>query len=160
MRIFLLFSLFHFSFSHDNLNHHHLFPRPLILEYPELLEEEELRLRCTSWRVAGEANNLSPWKTIPEECEDYVKDYMIGRAYVVDLQTVSMEAAEYAKSLQLSDDGKDAWIFDIDETLLSNIPYYAQHKFGYIYQLFHISRLRACLLLFFFFITQTSQQGI
>eukprot|EP00253_Pinus_taeda_P030463 PITA_30463 len=24
----------------------------------------------------------------------------------------------------------DAWVFDIDETLLSNIPYYQQHEFG------------------------------
>jgi len=43
---------------------------------------------------------------------------------------VSKEAEEYAKSLKLSDDGKDAWIFDIDETLLSNLPYYAAHGFG------------------------------
>ncbi|KAJ7969514.1 Acid phosphatase 1 [Quillaja saponaria] len=27
-------------------------------------------------------------------------------------------------------DGKDAWVFDIDETLLSNLPYYEVHGFG------------------------------
>lgn len=77
-----------------------------------------------------EANNVGPWKTIPQECAEYVKEYMTGRGYVVDLETVSREAGEYAKSVQLAGDGMDAWIFDIDETLLSNLPYYAAHGYG------------------------------
>ncbi|KAK7313844.1 hypothetical protein VNO77_39046 [Canavalia gladiata] len=134
-RLFLLFSLFSFSFSNENpnsiINHHnhHVLPRPLILEYPELAEET--RLRCGAWRVAGEANNLSPWKTVPEECAEYVKEYMTGKGYVVDLEMVSKEALEYAKSVEVNGDGMDAWIFDIDETLLSNLPYYAQHEYGF-----------------------------
>ncbi|KAF5954045.1 hypothetical protein HYC85_006901, partial [Camellia sinensis] len=40
------------------------------------------------------------------------------------------EALEYAKSVELGEDAKDAWVFDIDETLLSNLPYYADHGFG------------------------------
>ncbi|XP_059432484.1 acid phosphatase 1-like, partial [Corylus avellana] len=27
-------------------------------------------------------------------------------------------------------DGKDAWIFDVDDTLLSTVPYYKKHGFG------------------------------
>lgn len=77
-----------------------------------------------------EANNLSPWKTIPQECSDYVKDYMTGRGYLVDLEIVSKEAESYAKNVEVNFDGKDVWIFDIDETLLSNLPYYAEHGYG------------------------------
>ena len=35
-------------------------------------------------------------------------------------------AFQYAKSLNLIGDGKDIWVFDIDETTLSNVPYYAR----------------------------------
>ncbi|XP_059666913.1 acid phosphatase 1-like [Cornus florida] len=135
LRVFLILSLFSIGFSHENSNSH-LLPRPLILEYTENVEtqfresEEEIRLHCTSWRFAVETNNLSPWKTIPQECADYVKDYVTSRAYRIDLERVSKEAGDYAKSLELSGDGKDVWIFDIDETLLSNLPYYADHGFG------------------------------
>ncbi|KAL2248564.1 acid phosphatase 1 [Sesamum indicum] len=112
------------------------FPKPLIVEINEAqlkewpVEEEEVQLQCTSWRVAVEANNLSPWEKIPEECADYVKEYMIGKGYELDLQRVSNEAKAFARSVYLSGDGKSAWIFDVDETLLSNLPYYADHGFG------------------------------
>lgn len=77
-----------------------------------------------------EANNLNPWKTIPQECVDYVRDYVMGRGYRLDLERVSNEAGVFAKSVQKSEDGKDAWVFDVDETLLSNLPYYADHGYG------------------------------
>ncbi|CAI9774968.1 unnamed protein product [Fraxinus pennsylvanica] len=106
----------------------------LILEYPNTqLKEcliEELQLQCTSWRFAVEANNLSPWNRIPEECANYIKDYMTGKGYQFDLDRVSNEAEIYARSVELKGDGKDAWIFDVDETLLSNLPYYAEHGHG------------------------------
>lgn len=134
--IFLLFSLFSLAVSHETSDSH-LLPRPLILEYPEnnietqLKElEEEIRIQCTSWRFAVEANNLAPWKTIPAECMDYVRDYMTGRAYKLDLERVSKEAGIYARNFELGTDGKDAWVFDIDETLLSNFPYYQEHGYG------------------------------
>lgn len=132
LRLILLFSLLSISFSHENPNHHqqHVFPRPLILEYSEVEEEEEVRLRCTSWRFAVEANNLSPWKTVPKDCAEHVREYMTGKGYAYDLEMVSKEAWEYAQSVKLGDDGKDAWVFDIDETLLSNLPYYAAHGYG------------------------------
>ncbi|XP_010258799.1 PREDICTED: acid phosphatase 1 [Nelumbo nucifera] len=121
--------------AHENFDPH-LFPRPLIVQYPDSLKlelkesDEELLLQCTSWRFAAETNNLNPWKTIPSECAGYVKDYVTGRGYLVDLERVSKEAIAYARSVQLVGDGKDAWIFDIDETLLSNLPYYADHGYG------------------------------
>lgn len=124
-----------YCFADDGIDSH-VFPRPLIVEYQEGSEIqstdsfEELRLQCTSWRFAVETNNLSPWKSIPVECIDYVKDYMTSRAYVVDLETVSNEAAIFAKVVELGKDGMDVWVFDVDETLLSNLPYYAEHGYG------------------------------
>ncbi|KAG8381563.1 hypothetical protein BUALT_Bualt06G0134600 [Buddleja alternifolia] len=108
-----------------------------LIQLPEINEPhlqkwspDEIKLHCLSWRVAVEANNLSPWKNIPEECADYIKEYMTGIGYIFDLKRVSNEAGIYAKSVDLSGDGKDAWIFDVDETLLSNFPYYADHGYG------------------------------
>ncbi|CAL9243088.1 unnamed protein product [Arabidopsis halleri] len=108
-----------------------------ILEYPSEIEtlhkkaaDEDVNLHCTTWRFAAEMNNLAPWKTIPVECADYVKDYVMGKGYLTDLERVSEEALIFASSVEFSGDGKDIWIFDIDETLLSNLPYYIDHGFG------------------------------
>lgn len=124
--------------NHESSPNSHLLPRPLILEYPdghfgfgERESGEELhQLQCTSWRFAVEANNLNPWKTIPEECADYVKNYVMGRAYKMDLDRVSNEASAFARSVHVGDDGKDVWVFDVDETLISNLPYYVDHGYG------------------------------
>ncbi|XP_060211429.1 acid phosphatase 1 [Lycium barbarum] len=135
LRIFIFLVLFSFAIGNENLNSH-VFPRPLIIEYPENNEpqlkeyDELLQLKCTSWRFAVEANNLSPWKTIPEECADYVRQYIVGPGYKMDIDRVSNEAGEYAKSVNLGEDGKDVWVFDVDETLLSHLPYYSDHGYG------------------------------
>ncbi|CAN7039485.1 unnamed protein product [Brassica rapa subsp. trilocularis] len=104
--IFLVVSLFFSAFSDE------LSDPALILHYP----------------------NLAPWSTIPAECADYVKaDYVLGKAYVADLERVSEEASIFASTVvgfNGAGDGKDAWIFDIDETLLSNLPYFIEHGFG------------------------------
>ncbi|XP_010442941.1 PREDICTED: acid phosphatase 1-like isoform X1 [Camelina sativa] len=108
-----------------------------ILEYPSEIEsmhkkaaEEDVDLHCTTWRFAAEMNNLAPWKSIPAECADYVKNYVMGKGYATDLERVSEEALIFANSVEFSGDGKDIWVFDIDETLLSNLPYYIDHGFG------------------------------
>ncbi|KAK4436386.1 Acid phosphatase 1 [Sesamum alatum] len=131
--ILVFLSVFPLALCQESLD-----SEPLIVETNEAQlkewpvgEEEKVQLQCTSWRVAAEANNLSPWTTIPEECADYVKEYMIGKGYELDLQRVSNEAKTFARSVHLGGDGKNnAWIFDVDETLLSNLPYYADHGFG------------------------------
>ncbi|GFZ04214.1 HAD superfamily, subfamily IIIB acid phosphatase [Actinidia rufa] len=87
-------------------------------------------LSCLSWRLGVEAHNVINWKTVPQECEDYVGHYMLGHQYRKDSETVVNEALVYAQSLHLGGDGKDIWVFDIDETTLSNLPYYANHGFG------------------------------
>ncbi|XP_047962101.1 acid phosphatase 1-like [Salvia hispanica] len=83
-------------------------------------------LDCLSWRLAVETNNLRSWKVVPQSCEDYVGNYMLGRQYRRDIEVVAEAAVEYAKSVQVAGDGKDLWVFDIDETSLSNLPYYAR----------------------------------
>ncbi|KAI3762384.1 hypothetical protein L1987_52813 [Smallanthus sonchifolius] len=137
LKSFLILCLISAASSNEHVDtESHLLPRHLIVELPETLQSrcdnsiEEVRLLCASWRVAVEANNLSPWKTVPDNCVGYVKEYMLGKSYEFDLEIVSDEAEKFAMSVDLRGDGMDAWIFDIDETLLSNLPYYAQHGYG------------------------------
>ncbi|XP_062087581.1 stem 28 kDa glycoprotein-like [Humulus lupulus] len=87
-------------------------------------------LSCLSWRFGVETNNIVNWKTVPLTCEDYVGHYMLGSQYRKDSKTINKEAFFHAQSLNLSKNGKDAWVFDIDETTLSNLPYYAENGFG------------------------------
>ncbi|XP_059642645.1 stem 28 kDa glycoprotein-like [Cornus florida] len=88
-------------------------------------------LSCLSWRLGVETHNIIGWSTIPQACENYVGHYMLGHQYRKDSKAVTDEALLYAKSLALGGDGKDIWVFDIDETALSNLPYYAEHaQFG------------------------------
>lgn len=49
----------------------------------------------------------------------------------VDLQREFDECTLFLISnFALKGDGKDAWIFDIDDTLLSTVPYFKQHQYG------------------------------
>ncbi|RLN29079.1 acid phosphatase 1-like [Panicum miliaceum] len=86
---------------------------------------------CDSWRLAVEAYNKRDWKTVPASCEDYVGHCMIGGHYRRDSRAVVDEAVAYAEGLKLAGNGREVWVFDIDETSLSNLPYYAEHGFGY-----------------------------
>nr|ACG40987.1 acid phosphatase 1 precursor [Zea mays] len=118
----------------------HLLPRPLVIELPSSRAEDEDEpgadavppdVRCASWRLAAEANNLAPWRAVPPECAPHVRDYVTGVAYRSDLDLVARESAAYARAAApLGADGRDAWVFDVDETLLSNLPYYAEHGYG------------------------------
>ncbi|KAG2728921.1 hypothetical protein I3843_01G221800 [Carya illinoinensis] len=85
---------------------------------------------CLSWRLGVETHNIIGWSTVPKECEGYVGHYMLGYQYRSDSKVVANQALLYAQSLDLAGDGKDVWIFDVDETTLSNLPYYAEHGFG------------------------------
>ncbi|MQL05493.1 hypothetical protein EI015_25810, partial [Escherichia coli] len=87
-------------------------------------------ISCSSWRLGVEAHNIINWKTIPQVCVGYIGNYLLGYQYRSDSKAVAREAYLYAKSLSLSGDGKDIWVFDIDETSLSNLQYYADHGFG------------------------------
>ncbi|PON54487.1 Acid phosphatase [Parasponia andersonii] len=87
-------------------------------------------LSCLSWRFGVETNNVIGWKTVPVTCEDYIGHYMLGSQYRKDSKVIAKEGFFHVKSLNLSKNGKDIWVFDVDETTLSNLPYYAEHGFG------------------------------
>ncbi|CAI9100477.1 OLC1v1037590C1 [Oldenlandia corymbosa var. corymbosa] len=90
----------------------------------------EVYQQCESWRFTVETNDAGPFSRIPSECASFVKDYVTGYAYISDSEAVADASIAFAKTVQLAGDGKDVWIFDVDETLLSNLPYYADHGFG------------------------------
>lgn len=54
---------------------------------------------------------------------------MTVERYWSDCEAVADCALEFATSVNVSGDGKDAWIFDIDETLLSNLVFFLQSGF-------------------------------
>eukprot|EP01018_Ginkgo_biloba_P002490 Gb_00531 [translate_table: standard] len=85
---------------------------------------------CASWRFAVETNTVRDWISVPFDCKEYVKNYMEGEQYRMDSEIVANQSMAYAGALNLTGDGKDVWVFDIDETLLSNLPYYQNHEFG------------------------------
>lgn len=83
-------------------------------------------INCLSWRLAVEVDNIRDWDLVPAACENYVGHYMLGHQYRKDCNAAAAAAYSYAKSIKLKGDGKDTWVFDIDETSLSNLPYYAR----------------------------------
>ncbi|EAY82942.1 hypothetical protein OsI_38160 [Oryza sativa Indica Group] len=85
---------------------------------------------CGSVRTAVEAHNIIGWKTVPADCAEYVSDYLTGERYGRDSDVVINEAIAYAESLKLSGHGKEIWVFDVDETALSTLPYQAKHGYG------------------------------
>jgi acid phosphatase len=77
-----------------------------------------------------ETNNAGIWKTIPANCIAFVAAYMEGERYQSDSDVAAHDSVNFAKDLTLAGDGKDIWIFDVDETLLTNTPYYAANGWG------------------------------
>lgn len=100
---------------------------PSVLRFRSRRDEN---LYCDSWRFSIETNDAGPWSRIPKKCEQFVKEYMTGERYRSDSEVIADYALSFAKTVELAGDGKDAWVFDIDETLLSNLPYYVDHGFG------------------------------
>jgi len=103
----------------------------------ELLEKEGLSINypnCRSWHLGVETSNIINFDTVPANCKAYVEDYLItSKQYQYDSKTVNKEAYFYAKGLALKNDTVNVWIFDLDDTLLSSIPYYAKYGYGYIH---------------------------
>ncbi|KAJ8435980.1 hypothetical protein Cgig2_004237 [Carnegiea gigantea] len=122
LTVFLLFSLLSVTHSLRPENH-------LLLPSSRKLGRDD-SVYCLSWRFSVEVNDAGEWATIPLRCLQFVSQYMTGEIYSSDLEIISAESLEFAKSVHIAGDGKDVWIFDIDETLLSNLPYYAAHGFG------------------------------
>ncbi|RRT59852.1 hypothetical protein BHE74_00006683 [Ensete ventricosum] len=87
-------------------------------------------LFCDSWRLSVETNDAGYWRTIPQKCHKFVEDYVNGDHYASDFDVIASESLSFAETVRIAGDGQDAWIFDIDETLLSNVPYYAVNGYG------------------------------
>ncbi|CAN4100127.1 unnamed protein product [Withania somnifera] len=51
---------------------------------------------------------------------------MLSKQYGDDCEYVARQAIEYAKGLKLGGDEKDVWVFDVDDTVLSNLPFFAR----------------------------------
>ncbi|XP_021723506.1 acid phosphatase 1-like [Chenopodium quinoa] len=92
--------------------------------------DHESSLFCETWRFSVETNNAGNWSSVPVRCYKYVMDYMTGDRYALDFGLAAKNALEYARSVDIAGDKMDAWIFDVDETLLSTFPYYKLHGFG------------------------------
>ncbi|CAO2814746.1 unnamed protein product [Amaranthus hypochondriacus] len=112
--------------SHEYPNSIHL-----LMPHSGMAGRHVSSLNCLSWRLAVETNNLRDWKTVPEDCEGYVGHYMMGDQYQKDCWAVTSAAYDYVKSVPIKKDGRDIWVFDIDETSLSNLPYYARPTVGF-----------------------------
>lgn len=85
---------------------------------------------CDSWRLAVETNNAVKWKVVPSNCVSYLETYYSKGQFDKDYSLVASYALAFAKTVKMGGDGKDAWVFDVDETLLSNLEYYKTHIYG------------------------------
>ncbi|WCJ38193.1 HAD superfamily subfamily IIIB acid phosphatase [Euphorbia peplus] len=107
-----------------------IFPIPNT-ENDEMLEDGLSRY-CESWRMNVEINNIRDFASVPEECTGHIKHYMTSSQYKADSQKAIEEIKLYVSGCctSMEGDGKDAWIFDVDDTLLSTIPFFKKHHFG------------------------------
>ncbi|KAJ1292449.1 hypothetical protein BS78_02G392100 [Paspalum vaginatum] len=85
---------------------------------------------CLTWRVMVEANNAKAWRTVPPQCVAYVAAYMAWGQYYRDVGAAAGLAAAYAAQIDMNADADDAWVLDVDDTCLSNQPYYQARQFG------------------------------
>ncbi|KAL6657200.1 hypothetical protein ACP70R_004980 [Stipagrostis hirtigluma subsp. patula] len=86
---------------------------------------------CLSWRVMVEANNAKGWRAVPAPCVGYVRGYMFWGQYHRDVGSVADQAAAYAAEIAPAGAAAgDAWVLDVDDTCLSNLPYYQAKQFG------------------------------
>ncbi|XP_022154690.1 acid phosphatase 1-like [Momordica charantia] len=111
--------------------------RPIIRMFPRknlLRFNDDTNLLCEGWKYSFEVNNLITNFTSPKECVPFLKHYFDyidnGGRYSVDLYYAIEYAYEYAETVKLSSDGRDAWIFGVDDTLLSTLPYYQERGYG------------------------------
>ena len=91
------------------------------------LKVSNLNGYCESWRVNVELHNIRDFTVVPQECVWFVQKYMTSSQYEDDVERAVDEAILYLGKTcceKKKCDGMDAWIFDIDDTLLSTIPYH------------------------------------
>ncbi|KAM6565049.1 hypothetical protein CsatB_025047 [Cannabis sativa] len=96
------------------------------------LINDSLKRYCESWRINVEVKNIMGFEVVPQECVEYIQQYMTSSQYKADSEMALEEVKLYLSGscTTLENDGKDAWIFDVDDTMISTIPYYKRHGFG------------------------------
>ncbi|KAJ8766705.1 hypothetical protein K2173_005316 [Erythroxylum novogranatense] len=55
---------------------------------------------------------------------------MKGGMYLSDSEVAFDNMLAYAATVEVGSDGNDAWIFDVDETIISNLPFYKRYGYG------------------------------
>lgn len=103
----------------------------IIQMYPKThrVNTDDNEMYCDSWKFSVETNDAGTWYTLPDNCVDYVEEYMTGERYLSDSEMVANYSVVYLNSLNLTAQN-NAWVFDIDDTLLSSVPYYVERGFG------------------------------
>lgn len=92
----------------------------------------DLKGYCESWRINVEVHNIRNFDVVPQECVSHIEDYMTSSQYKDDVARTVDEVILHFGSMCCSKtkcDGMDAWIFDVDDTLLSTIPYHKKNGF-------------------------------
>ncbi|KAH7843004.1 hypothetical protein Vadar_011700 [Vaccinium darrowii] len=78
-----------------------------------------------------ELHNIRKFEVVPKECTDYIGKYRNSVQYRVDSERAIDECTMFlSTSCSLKRDGRDAWIFYVDDTLLSTVPYFKKHHSG------------------------------
>ncbi|CAN6169686.1 unnamed protein product [Urochloa humidicola] len=104
-----------------------------VTDVPTAVSSDDDTLFCDSWRLSVETANAGPWRAIPARCAEFVGDYMEGPRYASDSAVAAADSLAFASAaLAAAEVGaaKPTWVFDIDETLLTNAPYYAVNGWG------------------------------
>ncbi|KAL3647703.1 hypothetical protein CASFOL_008671 [Castilleja foliolosa] len=98
----------------------------------KIVSGSSLKNYCESWRINVELNNIRDFEVVPQECISYIGKYMTSSQYKADCQRAIEECQLFLSGCCCTSKGddKDAWIFDIDDTLLSTVPYFKKHSFG------------------------------
>ena len=78
-----------------------------------------------------ETNNLREWRIVPRRCVGYVANYMMKGQYGREMESVVEQIFLYVETIDVAADGRDAWVFDVDDTCLSNLGFYRGRSFGY-----------------------------
>lgn len=84
---------------------------------------------CSSFHLNAELNNLEGWK-VPSVCESHISAYVHGGQYLRDFEAAVDSARRYLKTVRVDSSGKHTIVLDVDETAISNLPYYRDHHFG------------------------------
>lgn len=123
--VFLVLSIATVASSRATFNDNHVI-RSVVSQSDRRHSSAYTESKCLSWRLTVETYSLRDWKLVPAECISYIGEYMMGTQHPEDCTAAADVAFAYAQTVNLTGDGKDAWILDIDQTALSLLDYYSR----------------------------------